>query len=537
MRLRDLLPPYGPLALALVGLLGCAGDSSSGSPAESIPDTSPTSDAATVPETDVTSSVADAAPDGGLDIYPDVAPLGCQPIPPVVLDTARLTIDPETGALRDALGRDVLLRGINAGGRSKWAPFVPFPIDPDIELPAFRDAARTFFARLPAWGLDTVRLTFSWEALEPTEGNIDARYLDRYVAMVDVCWELGIRVVVDVHQDVYASPFCGDGFPIWTIDDPNPGPPHHDCPDWFTGYLFGDDVRGAFDRFWDEGSGVQGKLRDAWSILAGRLAEHPGVLGFEILNEPGWGHSTDIDVWKKDVLTPFHTKMVAHLRAIAPDVLVLYDAPGVDAVTTLPLRFRPEGDGVMFAPHLYDAGLITGVGFSGLDPFPELAALAKLQSDLKTPSLLGEFGVGAATGEQGAEWLAQTMDAIDAHRVSATLWECSQNEELWNDEDLSVIDVDGNERPILDVYVRPWLRAVAGSAPTFAWDRASSTATVRWTAGDGVTEVVLPKRLFPNGPQELVVEGEGACHTFDPDRGELRVTAPAGVVVDVSLRP
>jgi len=153
------------------------------------------------------------------------APWECSALP-AALASARLAADPATGLLRDALARDVVMRGVNAGGRSKFSPFMPFHVDPEADLATVRTAADAHFARMRPWGLDAVRLTFSWEALEPSKGQIDERYLDRYEAVVDAAWAAGVRVIVDMHQDIYASPLCGDGFPPWTLTDP--GPPRHD---------------------------------------------------------------------------------------------------------------------------------------------------------------------------------------------------------------------------------------------------------------------------------------------------------------------
>lgn len=467
------------------------------------------------------------APDGA-----DAPDAACAPIAPIPRGSARLAVDPQTGRLRDALGRDVVMRGINAGGRSKWAPFLPFEMDPAAALPDVRAAADAFFARLPAWGLDTVRLTLSWEALEPVQGAIDGAYLDRYEALVDAAWGHGLRVIVDFHQDVFASPFCGDGFPPWAVVTPDPGPPRHDCPEWFQGYLTGADVKACFDALWDPASGLEDAMGGMWDTVAARLADHPGVVGFEILNEPGWGTAKDIDAWKRDVLTPFHARMAARLRDAAPEALVLYDSTGVDGVVNDQARFRPDGDGLIFAPHLYDFGLLSGGAPMGV-PVPEqaIAAHAAWGAGAKTPILLGEFGTSGDPDALAQQWLDRTMGAIDEARISASLWELSQSGELWNGEDLSVLDASGAERPVLDVYVRPWLRAVAGTDAHFAWDRVAGTAEATWTATGGVTEIALPPRAFPQGPQALVVEG--ACHTVDLDRGELRVQAPPGTPVTV----
>lgn len=533
------------LAGALVGGCGAAGlgaaggvDGLGGGPS---PDGVPGADGGAEGGSDAGPDAGPGAGGGGVDAgdvdagAPWGGPTGClADAPAAALGTTRLTVDPTTGRLRDALGRDVVLRGINVGGRSKWAPFLPFEVAPGASLDEVRAQADAFFAPLPGWGLDTVRLTLSWEALEPVQGALDSTYLDRYEALVDAAWGHGLRVIVDFHQDVFASPFCGDGFPVWTIPVADPGPPHHDCPKWFDGYLKGDDVKASFDALWDPASGIEDALAGMWGVVAARFADHPGVVGFEIVNEPGWGTAADIDGWKADVLTPFHSRLAARIHEEAPGALVLYDSTGVDAVVTDQRRVRPSGEGLVFAPHLYDFGLLSGGTPMGL-PIPDeaVAAHAAWGAVNGTPILLGEFGVSGDPSDLARQWLDHTMDAIDATRISATLWEYSQGAELWNGEDLSVVDAAGAERPVLDVYVRPWVRALAGSGATFAWDREAGTAAASWTSDGGVTEIVIPARAFPAGPKGLTVEGEGACHAFDAARGELRVAAPAGVAVTV----
>jgi endoglycosylceramidase len=455
------------------------------------------------------------------------------PIPAVELADARLTTTAQ-GRFMDALGRDVALRGLNTGGRSKFAPFLPFEVEDPAELEAVRAAADVYYGRLPAWGLDAVRMPFSWEALEPAPGQYDMEYLARYEAMLDAAWAHGLRVIVDFHQDVYASPFCGDGFPPWSIPTADPPPPTHECPQWFLGYFTNADVRESYDRFWSDTDGLQGQFLAMWLTMVDAVGAHPAVVGFEPINEPGWGTMDDLDAFKQDVLQPWFTDFAAELRTAAPDVLVFYDGPGADS-TGVGSHFRPDGEGLVYAPHRYDSTLLFGDAWSGLDPSPALRSAANFGADNGVPVLLGEFGY-AHGAEGGNDWLTVVMDVIDERRMSATLWEYSTSPELWNEEDLSVTEADGSERPILDAYVRPWLPAVAGAGIEVRWDGTAGVLEAGWTAAEGVTEVSVPARRFPAGPETIELQGAGACYTWDAARGQLRVTAPAGTAVGLMLR-
>ena len=437
------------------------------------------------------------------------------------------------GALVDGHGRQVTLRGLNSGGRSKWAPFVPFPIADNEPLSSFKTKADAYYARYKPWGLDTVRLTFSWEALEPTKGKYDEAYLDRYEAMVQAAGAHGLKVSVDFHQDVYASPFCGDGFPLWTLKDPNYGPPCRDNHSWFTNY-FNTHVQDSFKRLFDNTDGLLDAFKAMWAKIAKRVGKHDNVIGYEIINEPGGWRADNLKVWKEGTLNPFHTAMVAHLKK--PEVgggkLVFFDNPGVEALAADTHHVRPKGDDLVYAPHYYDSQLLLGGQGGDADPAKALASFVTFSSNEGLHVLLGEFGYGAtATG--GETWLRKVMEFIDTNRWSSTLWEYSQNEELWNKEDLSVVDKDGKERPILDVYVRPWLRAVAGQGASFSWDGKTGKATAEWTAADGVSEIVAPSRLFPDGPKNVDVQN--GCWTWDKARSELRVKASAGAAVKVAF--
>jgi len=458
------------------------------------------------------------------------APARCAIDPPSLPDW-RLRTDGTL--LRDALGRVVILRGVAAGGRSKFAPYAPFDFDGTDA--GYATALAAYLDRAAAWGVDVLRVPFAWAAVEPAPGSDDAAFLARYDALVDGAWARGIRTVIDFHQDVYAEVFCGDGFPAWTVPDPKPAP-HHDCPAWTQGYFSDDGVRAAFDRFYAPGSSVMAAYQALWDRMAARYRDRPGVVAFEPLNEPGWGNAPSIGGFEATTLGAFFATMVARLRAAAPSTLVLVEptAYGSAAWTThLP---RPPGDGVVFAPHYYQAaGLVPGGGDPNtvIDGFDKWAAVATAWN---TPLFVGEFGAVHDNlplgGGGAADYLAAHFDALDRLALSGSEWEYSVAREAWNGEQLGLVAADGTEYASSVAIARPYPRAVAGSSIAWSWDAAAHVFALEFVP-DGATasEVALPARAFPSGHAVTV---DGAC--FDDSRPGLLLLRPDPAATKVTLR-
>lgn len=419
--------------------------------------------------------------------------------------------------LRDALGRVVVLRGVNAGGRSKFAPFAPF----DYPEGSYDSALAAYLDRAASWGINALRVPFTWAAIEPAQGMDDAAYLDRYQAILDGAWARGMYTIIDFHQDIYAEIYCGDGFPAWTVPDPKPAP-HHDCADWSSHYFTDIEMMAAFDAFWAPGSAVMASYAGLWDRLAARFKDTPGVIGFELINEPGWG-SADLQTFEATTLTDFYSTMIARVRQAAPDTLIFFDATGPDAGIADTSVARPAGEGLVFAPHYYQIGALTG---GGGDPATVLLSLTKWKNKGKAydvPVLLGEFGVTNTTADPVA-YMAAHYDALDALGLSGTQWEYSAADELWNAEDLSLVRADGTENPIAEAIVRPFPRAVAGEDPLFSYDRATRGFTLSYTAPSGVTEISVPARLYPAGYDVKVT---GGCADA-AQAGVLRVRGDEG---------
>jgi len=122
----------------------------------------------------------------------------------------------------DELGRTLILRGVNIGGSSKVpvrggdgeprdVSFVgrPFPLA----------EAEEHFRRLRDWGFRFNRLVVTWEAVEHRgPGEYDREYLAYLEEVIARGAALGLRFVVDFHQDVWSRFTGGDGAPGWTLE-------------------------------------------------------------------------------------------------------------------------------------------------------------------------------------------------------------------------------------------------------------------------------------------------------------------------------
>jgi endoglycosylceramidase len=465
-------------------------------------------------------------------IAPTVLLLGCTGEETASLECSisevptSVALSTSSTALIDELGREITLRGVNAGGRSKMPPYAPF----DFEEGGYQQALDVYLDRAEAWGLNVLRVPFSWQALEPTQGSDDLDYLSRYDALIDGAWERGMWTIVDFHQDIYAENYCGDGFPGWTLNVETLPEPHFDCSNWFLSYIIDPAVQAAYNDFWADTHGAQTAFKAMWDRMAERYAEHPGVMGFEIINEPHGGTMEDTE-WATNVATPFYSEMAARIHDIAPDKLVFFDSTGLDAIRATTQLERPEGDQLVFAPHFYDAAVFAGGSQLSLDYEPALQRWKTLGNDWDIPVLLGEFGI-QPDHPQASAYVRNHYESFDKLGLHATYWEYSTSTEIWNYETLSITDEGGEEySEIVDEMVRPYAHAVAGRITSALYNAETKTYALSFDAtADGVTEIVLPERIFGSSPE---ISLSGGCFEMGHERLWVRADEAGAIALEV----
>ncbi|PBP25974.1 glycoside hydrolase [Diplocarpon rosae] len=139
----------------------------------------------------------------------------------------RLTI--EAGHFRDGDGREVVLRGINMAGDSKYPsnPDQPSHIPTDFfdgdtvtfhARPFPLEDAHLHFSRLKRWGYNTIRYVFTWEAIEAAgPGIYDEEWIKHTIEILRLARSYGFYIFMDPHQDVWSRFSGGSGAPMWTL--------------------------------------------------------------------------------------------------------------------------------------------------------------------------------------------------------------------------------------------------------------------------------------------------------------------------------
>jgi endoglycosylceramidase len=408
--------------------------------------------------------------------------------------------------LVDEQGREVMLHGINArvegifdvtfdDGRLPLEEIPPFSID---DLRFLRDEV----------GMNALRLPINWSGLEPTgPGTFDDDYLARVDALLDVCDELEVWCLVDLHQDAYSKEIGEDGAPLWAIVPPPTellGGPLTNLEE----RRLSEQVFAAFDTFFSGRAGVQ----DAFLSMLVRLTEHlagrPRVMGIEVFNEPV---GDDIPI------LGFAQRAVQAIHDVDPDRLVVWEP---NALRNLQDTTRTDGglrqENDAYAPHLYPE-VFSGRRDLGASGDPTRLVLtcdnARVETDEHdAPLVVTEFG-SAPQFDFGLAWIDRMQREMDRVRASRFFWvyeEISQGE--WGFFDAGRV----LREPLVDVLARPVPDAIAGTITAVAVDDARALR-VAFTGG-GEHAVRLPTRVFAGGAVASCDDVEVA---IDPVRDTL----------------
>ena len=432
--------------------------------------------------------------------------------------------DQPAPALTDSQGRTLVLHGVNvsesakrAEGRTSWHTFDDY-------------------ARLRDWGLQAIRLLVLWDALEPQPGVVDEAYVDRIAERVDWARQLGLVVILDMHQDIYSEKYTGDGAPEWACLDE--GESFEPVDPWWLRNLQ-PAVRTAWNNFWQT-PGLQAHYAEAVARLAERFVGDDTVLGYDLMNEPFGVYPPE--TFETQFLRAFYRKVGLRLNEVDPQKLVFYE-PLSPLNPGLPSQIGAmDGLPAAYFPHFYHLKVHEGLPYDG-DPSPMRWAVDMRRREAarwQRPLLFGEIGVIA--GVDGAEaYMRDLTGILDRYNLGWFVWSYDRGDT----QGFNLIQPDGQEYPVVDVLVRTYPMRTAGELVRFGTDPAKGDFQMTYVERPGVTgptEVVVPPRRFPQGltvqssdpagtwswhldteRQILVVQADPASHSHT-----LRVVPAAG---------
>lgn len=407
---------------------------------------------------------------------------------------------------KDARGGTVILRGVNVAGNAKVPPFRP------AEDPAIFDP-------LKRWGMNVVRLLFTWEAYEPSPGVYDQGYLDYYAAAAQSAWDRGLFVIVDIHQDGFSRVMlggCGDGFPAWAVPpsipqaEPDNGPA---CEDWGLRLSTDADTHAAWAAFYADETGARTRYLAMVKSVAARLDAEPGVIGYDMLNEPWGDEAADIGPLYEDAATAIREASPTAILFVSPRTLTSSGEP-----TELT---APSFSNAAYSPHYYAPSVVLFKSWSGPQPDLVFDSMRGTAETWGAPLFLGEFGAPAETvnGDFYVESLYRHLDegfSSGAQWVYTPGW-TPEAKDGWNAEDFSIVDDSGATRP--NFQPRPFPRRIAGTPlslrVTPGAEPRESLLELEWDHDpkSGETEVFMPSEVFfRSAGVAIETTGEGlAC--------------------------
>jgi len=417
--------------------------------------------------------------------------------------------------MADAQGRAVQLHGFNIKTD-----------DPDV-------ATDELLAAAGERGMDHLRLTVFWDALEPTEGNFDEAYLDKIVAALDRAQARGILVILDMHQDVFGPAFGSRGIPTWATR--TDGLPFEEQEVWLLNYMQ-PAVQRAFNHLYEDADLRQFQIR-AWMQIVNRVKSHPAILGYDLLNEPfgefrpGEDLPTAAARVEREQLTPMFQRLTDAISAVDPDHWVMFEPPNLASIG-IPTSLGPVvGPKVAFYPHMYDpaveAATYTPGGTIVYNPefFGAWAkAITPYPMANRLPMLVGEWGIAHPEADGMDSFVKDSMRVLDEVGMGWSMFNWCKG------GGYCPLDADGNDRPSIGRIFAPYARAIAGAPTSSVWDPDSAELKVIYSdnAATGTTQIFLPvSRSYPNGYTVEASDPTGSwSHSFDAATGVLSVTVP-----------
>jgi hypothetical protein len=254
----------------------------------------------------------------------------------------------EDNWFKDKYGRYVIFRGINFAQRTKLPPYLPL-LRLDVKTASCEDLQEEISKRqkdltlLKDLGFNIVRLLVIWKAIEPSANQKlellpdGEKYLRLVKKIIDhLYYKLGIYTIIDFHQDIAHENFGGDGFPDWTIKNDLHYflykmyyyflEPEQVKKVWFVKYSTNMLVRRTLKDFWENRviNKIPVRTHFEKTVLqavtffshSNNDRRHPGILGYELFNEPYQVNSINKKEFETNHLIGLYSSIIEKVKIV-----------------------------------------------------------------------------------------------------------------------------------------------------------------------------------------------------------------------------
>lgn len=446
---------------------------------------------------------SDAGHDAATDLADSSGADAAEAPPHPLEDARRVAVAVVDQRLTDALGRQVVLRGVNA--RIEGVFDVTFD-DGRERLQPLPDFTEADAMAMSAAGFNFLRLPVNWSGIEPEEGQFDTAYLERVDAVIELCERYGIRVLVDFHQDAWSKHIGEDGAPLWAIVPPPTALLEGPLND-LNARRASAQVLAASRSFFANTDGLQDRFIPAWKHLAARYADRAIVVGFQPMNEP----VVALAGADNEQLYAFYDRTLAALREVNPTHAFWVEPDSLrNLLNEAPLADDPLPDSnVVYCPHLYPG--VSGTDFSTASDWSSwlaepIAGMFDEAASWEGALVVGEWGADPRSAS--FETYAQPLiDALADEGGGWAFWvwkEISQG--FWGFFDQAADGTWVERATAFAVLGQPYVSAVPGVLTAHRWDPVAQTLQATFTSAGSEGPLELRGARLGTGTLELTID-------------------------------
>lgn len=324
------------------------------------------------------------------------------------------------------------------------------------------------------FGYNIIRLGVFLDGIMPNNRTINQQYLQYLKNIAQMAGQLGIYVLLDMHQDIMGGIYCGSGFPAWIFANESyfhnfPYPlklrPYlkyengslinEQCADWpWEAYYFSEASSKSFEDLLSNRPPLYLRdiLIDAWIAVIKVFKDVPNVIGYDLLNEPFPGNIYYnplllIPEYGNNRIMDFYNIIFEEIRKYDDTRIFFYEP--VTWASNAGFRYYPGGEEyanrTVLNIHFYSPPLTNMKSF-----FSKMHEEVKLK---KIGIILSEFFV---TNDD--ESINTTMDTADEHHLSYMGWEY-------------LVDVGNETKWMKYSWTRIYPMTIAGDLDSFNYNR------------------------------------------------------------------